>query len=554
LRAVAAFGVLWALALAAEPLVLARMFDEIAGSGSAGVLIACLTGWVALALVSAFAIRCRDRLAAVVAADVSRDLRIKLADRELHALGPCEGLEVTAVSGVEGVNSILYPVLPSLASGVAALSAGALAAWVLDWRVALVVVAAVGPIAWLNARLSTRLQRATAAYTEGVKRLAAETRRLFNPAGRELAATMRARAHVMSRTESIAGDLRDADEGRHIAGNYWPATKIVGTLLGVAIVGVAYLLSGVSLGTTVGFVTLSLHQVDQMLTLVKWLGSFASQISHIEMVVDALDVPIERDGGQRLAAPQGRLELDAVSATYPDGRPGLNGLTLTIEPGEAVALVGKSGAGKTTVTRLATGSEDLKFQAGRALLDGVSLERLELDFLRETIVRVPQTTWVFAATVTENLLPPPGATPEDVEWACRLALLHNEITAWPDGYGTKIDSGSVSGGQAQRLGVARALLRVRLGGARLLLLDEATAALDPEAGEQQLEGVLSYLAGAGIGALVITHKLPVHPRVMRVVVITEGQAIEDGDPRELAADPSSAYARLLAVRDDAAGT
>jgi len=82
-----------------------------------------------------------------------------------------------------------------------------------------------------------------------------------------------------------------------------------------------------------------------------------------------------------------------------------------------------------------------------------------------------------------------------------------------------------------------------------MMLDEATAALDPRAVNDLLEGVLSYLADAGIGALVITHKLPVHPRLTRVVVISEGTAAEDGDPRQLAADPSSAYARLLAARD-----
>ncbi len=547
LGATAAMATLAMAAVSAEPLVVAMIFDELLRTRRGDVLIAWLAGWIGLALVSAFAVLVRDRLAASVAAEVGRDLRRKLADRELHALAPSDGLEVTALSGVEGVTAALGVIFPSLMGGLAGLTMGTLTAWILDWRVALVMLGAVGPILWLNTHLSRRLQVATAAYTSGIKKLAAEARRFFHPAGRELAATLRARREVMSRTEPIVSDLREADEKRLVAGNFFPAVKIVGTGMGVAAVGVAYLLGGISWGRQVGFVQLARQQVDMMLAAVMWFAQFANQVPHIQMVSEALAAPIERKGGQLLDKPRGHLEFHQATAGYIDGRAGVTGLSLIIEPGEAVALVGESGAGKTTLGKLATGFPRLELRHGAGVLDGVSLGTLQLDVLRQTIVRVPQTAWIFEGTVAENLLPPPGGTAEDLEWACRLALLHDQILAWPDGYGTQIDSSSVSGGEAQRLGVARALLRVRLREARMMVLDEATAALDPEAAQRLLDGLIAYLASDGIGALVITHKLPVHDRLPRVVVLSgEGRVIEDGDPRKLAADPGSAYARLIA--------
>ena len=542
------FAVIGSGASMAVPLVVARLFDAIAGSRRLDVVIACLAGWLALALVSAAAIRWRERAVAEVAARVGRDLRIKLADVELRAVGDCESLEVTAISGVEGVTTTIARILPYMVSGLAAVLVAVAAAMVLDWRVGLVVVVAVGPVAWLCARVVKRSQDARGAYTTAIKRLAAEARGFFHPAGRELAAVLRARPQVMARTSDIAADLCDADRAR-LSVITWPATQILGALLGIAVVGVAYLLGGVSLGAQVAFITLTRQQLTEILTLVLWFQELADQVPHIQTVKEALQVPTERQGGERLQAPAGRIEIRDAVADYPDGRRGVGGLSLSIAPGEAIALVGHSGAGKTTITRLLTGSEELTLRSGAVLLDDVPIQRLDLDLVRQLVVRIPQSSLTFDGIVSENLLPPTGATSEAIRGACQLALLDHEIRSWPNGYQTRIGGQTlaVAGGQAQRLGLARALLRVP--GARVMLLDEATAALDPAAADQLLEGVLTYLRGVGIAAVVITHKLPVHSALTRVVVIEDGRAVEDGDPQRLAANPRTAYAQLLATRD-----
>ncbi|WCB91551.1 Glutamine transport ATP-binding protein GlnQ [Baekduia alba] len=123
--------------------------------------------------------------------------------------------------------------------------------------------------------------------------------------------------------------------------------------------------------------------------------------------------------------------------------------------------------------------------------------------------------------------------------------MHEQILDWPAGYDTVLDPTTLSGGQMQRLTVSRALLRTLSGAARMMLLDEITAPLDAVSAERLLEDVLSYLAEKGIGALIIAHKLPVHARVQRVLVIDKGRVVEDGDPRTLAANPRTHYARMF---------
>jgi ABC-type multidrug transport system fused ATPase/permease subunit len=533
--------------LASEPLVMAKLFDGIRGSRGMGFVILCLSAWLGLALVGAFAVRLRDRQAAQVAAGVSRDVRRDLAERRLRAIAPTETFEVILTNGGQAITSMLGTVLPSVLGALIGIATATACALSLDWRVAIVVAAAIGPVAWLNNRLAARLGQATTAYAQVISRLAAQVGRHFHSDAREHVAAMSARPMVMAETESVLTDLHHAERRRLVACNFYPATKSMGAVLGIAVVGFAAWLPGLSLGALVGFVALARTQIDQMLALVGWMGAFADEVPHLQRTQEALRAPTERSGGTRPERPASRLELRAVTAGYADGRTGLQELSVSVGCGDAVALVGESGSGKTTLLRVLGGDPSLAVRDGLVTLDGVSTSILELDFLRRSVLHVLQRSWVPDGTVRASLLPPPGTTDAEIEWACRLVGVHDQIVRWPGGYATDIHSTAISGGQRQRLSIARALLRTLSGDVRIMLFDEATSALDPESAGQLLDRVLSYLSEAGIGAVVSTHKLPLHPRLTRVLVLHDGRVVEDGDPRELATAAHSRYARMLAA-------
>jgi ABC-type multidrug transport system fused ATPase/permease subunit len=549
LRLVVVLALIGSAASAAAPLLVAQLFDQIAGSRNAGALIAWLTGWLLLALVSAGAIRWRNRVAAEVAARVGRDLRVRLADTTLRAVGKAPNLEVTAISGVEGVTSTIAKVMPTMASGLAGVVVAVAAAGLLDWRVGIVVVLAVGPVIWLCTRVARDSYGPMAAYAKGILRLAAEARRFYQPLGLETVRGLGARPQVLSRATDVADELADAERGR-LAVDSWPATQILGALLGIAVVAVSYVIGGISLGALAALFMLTRQQLNELLVLAMWFQQFNDQLPSVKLVQDALEMPTERRGGERIEVPVGRVDLEGVVARYAGSvEPSLNGLSLHLAPGEVVALVGDSGAGKTTLAKLLNGSPGLHVEAGQVLLDGRPVESLDPEHLCTLALRFAQTSLIVDGTLEENLLLPAGADRDDVAEACRVAHLQDVIGKWPSGYETPIadeDGPRVSGGQGQRIGVARGLLRRS---ARVVVLDEATGALPPAEAGRLLWSLLRWYRSAGRTVLVISHTLPVDPELFeRVVVMRNGAVVEDGSPRVLAANPNSAYARLLAAR------
>ncbi|WP_329572535.1 ABC transporter ATP-binding protein [Streptomyces sp. NBC_01361] len=226
---------------------------------------------------------------------------------------------------------------------------------------------------------------------------------------------------------------------------------------------------------------------------------------------------------------QGRISFDDVTFRYPSAADdSLSSVSFTVEPGELVLVTGPSGAGKSTLSRLLIRFYDP--DAGAVRLDGVALSDVPLEFLRDHVTLLPQETLILHGTVRENIACGRSwASEAEIEQAARAAAAHDFITALPEGYDTPIDPGTaaLSGGQLQRIAIARAMLRA----APVLVLDEPTAGLDAVAA-RRVVGPLRRLMN-GRTTLMITHDLALAPDADRILVVAGGRVVESGTHGEL---------------------
>jgi len=274
-----------------------------------------------------------------------------------------------------------------------------------------------------------------------------------------------------------------------------------------------------------------------------------SGMAALERLSELVDTSPET-GGDRDDVPVGPIELEEVRFTYPDcEEPALKDLSLRVEPGQTAALVGSSGAGKSTVANLIGRFWDP--QEGRVTIDGIDLRAFELDALRTHVALVPQDPTLFSGTVAGNIrYAEPDATEEAVRRAAEMANAHSFIQQLTDGYDTQIGERGVrlSGGQKQRVAIARAILA----DARILLLDEATSDLDSES-EAVIQDALDGLFARGdqLTSIVIAHRLSTIEDADTIFVLEDGQLVESGSHEELLAR-GGRYAELRALqhRDD----
>lgn len=307
-------------------------------------------------------------------------------------------------------------------------------------------------------------------------------------------------------------------------------------------------------GEMVSFLLYTVSIAAAIGALASFFTAYQEAIGAAERVFDLIEeVPAVADPADPVSLPQpvrGEVEFrDVVFRYRPEAvaeHPTLDRLSLRIAPGEVVALVGPSGAGKTTVASLLPRFWDV--ESGEILLDGIDIRHLRLAELREAVGVVPQEPALFSGTIRENIAyGRPGATDEEIEAAARVANAHDFILALPEGYESRVGERGVklSGGQRQRIVIARAVLK----DPPVLVLDEATSSLDTES-ERLVEAALERLQ-AGRSTLIIAHRLSTVQRADRLVVLDQGRVVEQGSHAELLRQ-GGIYARLFQMqfRDD----
>lgn len=320
-------------------------------------------------------------------------------------------------------------------------------------------------------------------------------------------------------------------------------------LIGAVALGVVLFICGwlaVNSGLTVGDVAALIYAMDVINQGFRTLGYANNTYNQVVAATDRiyreiLDVPedeAEDHSKRTLDQVAGRIEFRNVSFTYPDGTQALSGVSFEIEPGQSLALVGPSGSGKSTIADLL-----LRFYEpteGQILLDGVDIRELRAGWLRSLMGVVPQNTFLFAGTITENIrMGNPSASDAELTEAAHAAHVDVFVNDLPDRYETLLGEAGVglSGGERQRVAIARAIIRKP----RILLLDEATSALDAVSEKHVQEALEEIMPGRT--TLMIAHRLTTAARADRILVLRSGQVIEYGSHRELT-DRDGAYATM----------
>ncbi|MGY3128057.1 ATP-binding cassette subfamily B protein [Agrococcus sp. UYP33] len=332
-------------------------------------------------------------------------------------------------------------------------------------------------------------------------------------------------------------DYRDANYRTiNIFGIYEPGIMAIGavTIATLVLVGGLRVAEGsLQVGVLLAIALYARNFFQPIQGIGMFFNGYQSASAALEKISGMLEEePTVREPGAPKALPEsrGQIDFDAVEFSYSSGKVVLPDFDLHIPSGQTIALVGTTGAGKSTLAKLVSRFYDPT--EGSVKLDGVDLRELSNDDLRRAVVMVTQEAYLFSGTVADNIaLGKPGASDEEIEAAARAVGAHEFIMALPDGYGTDVNKrgGRVSAGQRQLLSFARAFLA----DPRVLILDEATASLDIPSERLVQEGLTTLLDDRT--AIIIAHRLSTVAIADRVLVMEHGRIIEDGSPAELIA-------------------
>jgi ATP-binding cassette, subfamily B, bacterial len=455
---------------------------------------------------------------------------------------------------IGGLDNVVTTTATTIAQNATTVIAALVAMLLLDWRLALISLVFVPPSVYLTRRVGQVRRRITTEQQRRLADLSALVAESLSVSGILLGKTMGRGGDLASRFTGESKDIADLEVRSRMAGRWLMATiqftfavqpAIIYWLAGQSFVG-----HTVSIGTVVAFTTLQTRLLFPIQSLLGVQADMQASLALFDRIFEYLDLPIDIVESKdpvilRPSEVLGEVRFQDLSFRYGGNGSGadtwtLRHIELVIPPGTRTAVVGETGAGKTTLGYLV--ARLYEPQEGRVTIDGVDVRDASLASLAATVGVVSQETYLFHASVRENLrFARPDATDEEIEAAARTARIHSLIESLPEGYDTIVGERGYrfSGGEKQRMAIARTILR----NPPVLVLDEATSSLDTQT-EAAVQAELERLA-EGRTTLTIAHRLSTVRDADQIVVLDRGQIVERGTHEELL-EAGGAYAGLVA--------
>ncbi|MFE9027931.1 ABC transporter ATP-binding protein [Streptomyces iakyrus] len=543
----------------ATPFLLKEILDVAIPQGRTGLLSLLALGMILSAVLTSVFGVLQTLISTTVGQRVMHDLRTAVYGRlqrmSLAFFTRTRTGEVQSriANDIGGMQATVTSTATSLVSNVTSVVATIVAMLALDWRLTVVSLLLLPVFVWISRRVGDERRKITTQRQKQMAAMAATVTESLSVSGILLGRTMGRSDSLTKSFSDESEQLVDLEVRSNMAGRWRMAviTIVMAALPAVIYwtAGMALQLGGpeVSIGTIVAFVSLQQGLFRPAVSLLSTGVQIQSSLALFQRIFEYLDLPVditERPDPVRLDRIKGEIRFDDVSFGY-DGKDGpvLDGIDLTVPAGGSLAIVGLTGAGKSTLGYLVPRLYDVT--GGRVTLDGVDVRDLDFDTLARAVGVVSQETYLFHASVADNLrFAKPDATDEELRKAAEAAQIHDHIAALPDGYDTVVGERGhrFSGGEKQRLAIARTILR----DPPVLILDEATSALDTrtEAAVQDAVDALS----ANRTTLTIAHRLSTVRGADQIVVLDAGRAVERGTHEELL-EEGGRYAAL--VRRDA---